>query len=133
MALCKTINDYEERHNAANAPFQSTGMGHRASIMAFKLFELHRPLAHVTEQIFFLKGNRIDPSFQKAFSIRHCLSYDSFRSFLFVLDRVLVGLDHLLRRDTRTTSTPCIELFKPFFGAFARKYLDFKLRRIIIC
>ena len=38
-----------------------------------------------------------------------------------------------LRRDTRTTSTPCIELFKPFFGAFARKYLDFKLRRIIIC
>ena len=51
---------------------------------------------------------------------------------LFRLQRVLVGLDHLLRRDTRTTSTPCIELFKPFFGAFARKYLDFKLRRIII-
>lgn len=55
----------------------------------------------------------------------------SFRLLRF--DGVLVGLDHLLRRDTRTTSTPCIELFKPFFGAFARKYLNFKLRCIIIC
>lgn len=45
---------------------------------------------------------------------------------------LLVSLDHLLHRDTRTTSTPCIELFKPFFGAFARKYLNFKLRCIII-
>ena len=51
---------------------------------------------------------------------------------LFRLNGVLVGLDHLLRRDTRTTSTPCIELFKPFFGAFARKNFDFKLRCIII-
>ena len=45
---------------------------------------------------------------------------------------VFVGLDHLLHRDTRTTSTPCTELFEPFFSAFARKYLDFKLRCIII-
>ena len=45
---------------------------------------------------------------------------------------IAVAVD-VFRRDTRTTSTPCIELFKPFFGAFARKYLDFKLRCIIIC
>ena len=57
---------------------------------------------------------------------------ESISAFLFRLERVLVGFDHLLRRDTRTTSTPCIELFKPFFGAFARKNLDFKLRCIII-
>ena len=37
-----------------------------------------------------------------------------------------------LHRDTRTTSTPCTEFFEPFFSAFARKYLDFKLRCIII-
>ena len=55
------------------------------------------------------------------------------RIILLCLDGIFVGLDHLLRRDTRTTSTPCIELFKPFFGAFARKYLNFKLRCIIIC
>ena len=55
------------------------------------------------------------------------------RKGILLLHAVFVGFDHLFHRDTRTTSTPCIELFKPFFGAFARKYLNFKLRCIIIC
>ena len=41
------------------------------------------------------------------------------------LEVVLVGLNHLLRCVTRTTSCPQIELFEPFFGVFARKKLDF--------
>ena len=45
-----------------------------------------------------------------------------------VLEIVFVLFDHLLHRDTRTTSEFCTELIKPFFSAFSRKYLDLKLR-----
>ena len=61
-----------------------------------------------------------------AVSIFACLHKEAFsEESLFCFERVLVGLDHLLRRDTRTTFTPCMELFQPFFRVFACKYLDF--------
>ena len=41
------------------------------------------------------------------------------------LDGVFIRFNHLFRRVTRTTFTPCMELFQPFFRVFARKYLDF--------
>lgn len=61
-----------------------------------------------------------------------CIIYRVAELLVLLLQTILVGLDHFLHRDTHTTFTPCIELFKPFFGIFARKYLNFKFRCIII-